>query len=383
MKLGLDGDVYVVNSMISMYAGFKTMRCAHKLFHQSFDFVDVVSWTAMVSGYANAGDLCLARRFFDRMPLRNEVSWNAMIGGYAAAGDVDNVQRLFDEMPARGVVTWSCIVSGFLHCGLCSRSLAVFKQMVSAGIQPNNSALVSAITACAQMKALEEGEKLYDYVLQLNRELDVTLGTAIVNMYGKCGSIDRAIQVFVQMPIKNLLSWNTMLAGLAISGHGRQALMLFWRLRMVGLDPNASTFVGVLSACSHSGLVDEGSCLFELMTHGYAIKPQAEHYGCMVDLLGRAGLIKEALHFVETMPVDPHPGLLGALAAACRVHGEVELGEQLGKQLIQLEPHHGGRYMLLSNIYAAARRWDDVALVRNLLKERSVRKTAGNSAVET
>lgn len=212
--------------------------------------------------------------------------------------------------------------------------------------------------------------------------MSVILGTVLVDMYGKCGSISKALKVFKDMPEKNVYSCNSMITGLAMNGSERQALTFFWKMQLMGLEPNAITFIGLLSACSHSGLINEGQQFFDMMTRVYGIRPLEEHYGCMVDLLGRAGLIKEAVDFVERMPVEPHPGLWGALAGACRIHGDVELGEKVGKQLIELEPHHGGRYVLLANMYGAARRWDDMAMVRKLLNQRKAAKFPGKSSVE-
>ncbi|KAJ4962110.1 hypothetical protein NE237_022020 [Protea cynaroides] len=382
-KFGIDSDVFVVNNMISMYCSCGELGNAWKLFEENRRIVDVVSWTALVTGYSNSGRVDVARQFFDNMPFRNSVSWNAMIAGYAQRGKIVEARKLFDDMPERSVASWSTMISGYSQCGMCSEALDLFGEMVGFGIRPNEPALVSAVSACAQLRALEQGVWLHGYVEEQRFEVNVTLGTALVDMYGKCGSIDKAFQVFNEMPEKNVLSWNTMIAGLALNGCGKQALTLFWRMQVMGPAPNDITFINVLTGCSHSGLVVEGRHVFYLMTQEFKIIPQLEHYGCMVDLFGRAGLIKEALDFVNDMPVQPHPALWGALVGACRIHGNVELGEELGKHLVELEPHHSGRYALLSNIFAAAKKWDDMAVVRKLFKERWVLKNPGNSVVET
>ncbi|XP_043717841.1 pentatricopeptide repeat-containing protein At5g66520-like [Telopea speciosissima] len=366
-----------------MYCSCGELSNAWQLFEENRSIVDVVSWTALVTGYSNSGHVDLARQFFDNMLFRNSVSWNAMISGYAQGGMIDEARQMFDDMPERSVASWSTMISGYSQCGMCNEALELFGEMVRLGIKPNEPALVSAVSACAQLRALEQGVWLHGYIEEQRFEVNVTLGTALVDMYGKCGSIENALQVFNEMPEKNVLSWNSMIAGLALNGCGKQALTLFWRMQVVGPVPNDITFINVLSGCSHSGLVDEGRRVFHFMTQEYKIEPQLEHYGCMVDLFGRAGLIKEALDFVNDMPVQPHPALWGALVGACRIHGNVELGEELGKHLIELEPHHSGRYALLSNIFAVAKRWDDVAVVRKLFKERRVLKNPGNSVVET
>ncbi|CAA6655738.1 unnamed protein product [Spirodela intermedia] len=371
VKFGFDSDVFVANNGIAMYSSCGDMSSARRLFDLCAYAADVVSWTSLVTGYLKSGSIDLARWFFDRMPSKNLVSWNAMIAGYARGRRTAEAGHLFDVMPDRNAASWGALVSGYAQSGLCKEALAIFKEMVGAGARPNEPGLVSAVSACAQLRALEEGEWVHRCIEEYGIEPNVTLWTALVDMYGKCGDISRALATFDAMPYRNIYSWNSIIAGLAMNGHGRQTLILFWKMLMLGQPPNAISFLGVLAACSHTGLVDEGQKLFELMTRGCGIRPLPEHYGCMVDLLGRAGLIEEAQALVEGMPFEPHAGLLGALAGACKLHGDDKLGEQLGK-----------KYALLSNIYAAARRWDDVVTVRNLLKERGVMKIAGSSMVD-
>lgn len=382
MKLGLDSDAYVVNNCIGMYSGWGDMCSAQKVFDGHRGAADVVSWTAMVTGYSNSGQVDRARWFFDRVESKNSITWNAMIAGYARARRKEEACNLFDEMPERNEASWGSMVSGFSQCGLCRDAMAVFWKMVRGGVSPNEATLVSMVSACAQSRTLEHGERVYRYIKKHRVKMSLILATVLVDMYGKCGNIGEAIRIFNAMPVKNVYSWNSMITGLANSGYGRQALTLFWKMRLAGIEPNDVTFIGLLSACSHSGLVDKGRWFFDVMTRVYGIRPSEEHYGCMTDLLARAGMIKDAVEFMDGMPVEPHPGLLGALAGACRTHEELELGEEVAKRLIELEPHHGGRYVLLANMYAAARRWDDVSMVRRMLKERRVVKVAGNSSVE-
>ena len=384
VKFGLDRDVFVVNNMIALYSSFRELRSARKVFDESYSLVDVVSWTTLITGFSNSGQIDEARKIFDLMPLKNTVSWNAMISGYAGSSRINEARKLFDEMPDRDAASWSAMVSGYSQLGMCNEALELFMEMVIGDkMIPNEAALVSAVSACAQLRALEEGRWLHSYIKEKKLRINVTLGTVLLDMYGKCGSILDAAGVFNLMSERNVNSWNSMIAGLALNGCGKEALALFWKMQFVGPSPNAITFIALLTGCSHSGLITEGRWLFSMMTQVYGIKPQLKHYGCMVDLLGSAGLVKEALDFVEKMPMKPHPELWGALVGACRIHGQVELGEELGKRLIDLEPHHGGRYALLCNIFAAAQRWDDVAMVRDLEKGRKVLKNPGNSIVET
>ncbi|KAM0882223.1 hypothetical protein ACQ4PT_032441 [Festuca glaucescens] len=382
VRLGHARAVYVVNAAVSAYFKAADVASAERLFSDTKDVADVVTWTTMVTGHANAGDVERARWFFDAMPEKNVVSWNAMLGAYAGAGKLSKARKLFDAMPTRNAASWSSMVTGLVQADHCEEALRVFGEMFGKGVTPNESALVSAVTACGRLRSVEHGAWAHTYAeRELRGAMSVVLATAIVDMYGKCGSICNAVRVFAAMPAKNIYSWNSMITGLAMNGGERQALSLFWKMQMAGVRPNDITFIGLLGACSHSGLVDEGRWLFSRMVDGFGIKPVQEHYGLMVDLLGRAGYVREAVDFVNSMPVEPHPGLWGALAGACKTHGEVELGEEIAKKLIELEPRHGSRYILLSNIYGASNRWDDMATVRRVLKERKVPKGAGNAVV--
>lgn len=254
--------------------------------------------------------------------------------------------------------------------------------MVRGGAVPNEPALVSVVSACAQLRSLEHGAWVHAYAdQQLQGAMSVILASAIIDMYGKCGGIRSAVRVFAAMPVRNVYSWNAMIAGLAMNGGERQALSLLWKMQMAGVRPNDITFIGLLSACAHSGLVNEGRRLFDSMIEDFGIQPVQQHYGLMVDLIGRSGRVREAMFFVKSMPVEPHPGLWGALASACKMHGELELGEEVAKKLIELEPRHGSRYILLSNLYGSANRWDDMAFVRKILKRRKVPKGTGNAVV--
>ncbi|AQK61461.1 Pentatricopeptide repeat-containing protein [Zea mays] len=352
LRLGHARDVYVANAAVSSYFAASDVASADRLFAEvSTDVADVVTWTTMVTGHASAGGLGRARHFFDAMSERNVVSWNAMLSAYARAGMLTEARDLFDAMPTRNAATWSCMISGLVLSGRCWEALGLFGDMVhSSGIVPNEPALVSVVSACAQMRSLEHGAWVHAYAEQeLQGAMSVVLASAIIDMYGKCGGIHSAIRVFAAMPMRNIYSWNAMITGLAMNGGERQALSLLWKMQMVGVQPNDITFIGLLSACTHSGLVNEGRRLFDSMIEDFGIQPFPQHYGLMVDLIGRSGRVMEALYFVKSMPVEPHPGLWGALASACKMHGKVELGEEVAKKLIELEPRHGSRYILLSN----------------------------------
>jgi pentatricopeptide repeat protein len=383
VRLGHYRGIYVVNAAVSSYFTASDVASAGRLFAEtSKDVADVVTWTTMVAGHANAGGVEEARCFFEAMPERNVVSWNAMLGAYARAGMVSEARQLFDIMSVRNAATWSSMITGLVQSRHCQQALRAFAEMVGCGAVPNEAALVSAVSACAQLRSVEHGAWVHAYAeRELQGVMSVILATAIIDMYGKCGNISAAVRVFAAMPVRNIYTWNSMIAGLAMNGGPRQALSLFWKMQFAGVRPNDITFVGLLSACSHSGLVDEGRWFFDTMVEDFGIQLDPEHYGLMVDLLARDGRVREAVYFVRSMPVEPHPGLWGALAAACKNHGEVELGEEVAKKLIELEPQHGSRYILLSNLYGTAKRWDDMASVRRLLKRRKAPKGTGNAVV--
>ncbi|CAM8911643.1 unnamed protein product [Rhodiola kirilowii] len=387
VRFGLDGDLFIVNNLIGLYTAGNDLCSAERLFVESGDeVVDVVSWTAMVTGCANMGKIERAREYFDRMPCRNVVTWNAIVSGYALSGSIHEARKVFDEMPDRDDASWSSMISGYYQQGLYKEALHLFKKGFcedgGVKIMPNESAFVTAVSACAKLRSMDDGVLIHEFIKDKDFDVRVKLGSALVDMYGKCGSVVKALKVFSLMPEKTDVSWSSMIAGLAFNGLGKQALWLFWKMRIVGPAPSKATFISVLSACSHAGLVREGCWVFDLMTREYQIRPELEHYGCMVDLLGRAGLVKEAVEVLELMPKESHAvGSLGAVAGACKIHGELALGEEIGKQLIELEPNQAGRYASLSNIFATAERWEDRVVISDMLKKRYVSKIPGNSIV--
>ncbi|CBI29005.3 unnamed protein product, partial [Vitis vinifera] len=297
-------------------------------------------------------------------------------------GKRDDAFGLFSEMPCRDVVSWNSMLACYAQCGKPNEALALFDQMRAVGVKPTEATVVSLLSACAHLGALDKGLHLHTYINDNRIEVNSIVGTALVDMYAKCGKISLATQVFNAMESKDVLAWNTIIAGMAIHGHVKEAQRLFKEMKEAGVEPNDITFVAMLSACSHAGMVDEGQKLLDCMSSSYGIEPKVEHYGCVIDLLARAGLLEEAMELIGTMPMEPNPCALGALLGGCRIHGNFELGEMVGKRLINLQPCHSGRYILLSNIYAAAKKWDDARKVRNLMKVNGISKVPGVSVIE-
>lgn len=267
---------------------------------------------------------------------------------------------------------------------MSNQAIAMFKSMKSQGVEPNKITLVGLLSACASIGALDVGKWVETYASQRSLQHDIFVATALVDMYAKCGSIDNALRVFEDMPIRNEVSWNAMIAALAFHGQPQDALSLFERMsREDGAPrPNDVTFVAVLSACVHAGLVNEGRRLFNVMGLSFGLTPKIEHYSCMVDLLARAGHIYEAWDFIERMPEKPDEIVLGALLGACQKRRNVEVSQRVTQLLLDIEPTNSGNYVISSKIYANLKMWDDSAKMRVLMRERGVNKTPGCSWIE-
>ncbi|XVF76025.1 hypothetical protein PTKIN_Ptkin13bG0234500 [Pterospermum kingtungense] len=350
IKHGFETNVYVQNSLLRMYSTCGDLEAANSIF-QSMSCLNVVSWTSMIAGFNEVGDVKMARNLFDTMPEKNLVTWSTMISGYAKNNEFDKAVELFQVLQDKGV-------------------------------KANETVMVSVISSCAHLGAIELGEKAHEYIVRNNLSLNVILGTALVDMYARCGSIERAIRVFQELPERDVLSWTALIAGLAMHGYAQRAVLFFSEMVESGLKPRDITFTAVLSACSHGGLVGKGLELFESMKRDYGIEPRLEHYGCVVDLLGRAGKLAEAEKFVLEMPVKPNAPIWGALLGACRIHKNAEIAERVGNILIPLLPEHSGYYVLLSNIYARTNRWENVEGMRQMMKEKGVKKPPGYSLIE-
>ncbi|XP_068667599.1 pentatricopeptide repeat-containing protein At5g66520-like [Aristolochia californica] len=338
--------------------------------------------SSLISMYNNCGCVDLARHLFDKMLDFNLVACNAMISGHLNAGDLRSARWLFERMPERDGVSWSTMVAGCVQLGDPKQSLELFSDMWSSKVDVDEVILASLLSACAQQGLLDRGKWFHAYLYRSGVKLDVVLCTSLIDMYSKCGGIEIAYRLFSSMPAKDKLAWNAIIQGLAMNGYGKRSIGVFQEMQCLGEEPDEVTFVGVLSACSHAGLLQEGQKYFELMTEFYCIKPSLEHCGCMVDLLGRTGHLEDALEFIKKMPVEPNAAIWGALLGGCFIYGNMELGEYVGKHLVELEPHHSGRYVLLSNLYANANQWDKARRVRELMKKKGIQKIPGKSTIE-
>lgn len=413
VKVGLDKDVFVQRALVRMYA--KTGDCdgALRLFDRClnpgivthndlingcwrigdveaarrvFDGMkerNVVSWSIMVDRYAKNGMVEVARQLFDEMPERNLFSWTSLMSGYMRCGHMEDARWVFDRIPERNVVAWTVMISGYAQNCLFKEALEMFLQMQITGMDPNEVTLVSVLSAVAQLGALTQGRWIHAYIERKGIEVDGVLGSALVNMYSKCGCIEEALVVFESLKCKELPAWNSIVLGLASHGLGEDALRFFSRMQVdSSATPNDITFVGVLSACSHAGLVAEGRVIFDLLTNCYKRTSNIIHYGCMVDLLGRSGHLEEAKELIENMPMEPNSVLWKILLGACRIHKNVEMAEHISRVAIGSSLQDSGFYAITSNIFSEAGRWDNVGNLRRQMNDLKVQKVAGCSWIE-
>ncbi|CAL9756169.1 unnamed protein product [Musa acuminata subsp. burmannicoides] len=413
-RLGFESDLYVRNSLIHMYSTLGDVDSARKLFDLDLDS-DFVTWNSMIDGYVKNGMVDSARRLFDDMSERDIITWNVMIAGHAGVGDMDAAKDLFIKMPERDVVSWNTLIDGYARkdetgvarelfdvmpiknmvswnvvLALYARiknyreCLKLFDSMTATGdAKPNEATFVSVLTACACLGDLARGKWVHSLMKNSSGAIkpDVLLSTALLNMYSKCGDMHLAKEIFDSMEEHSVATWNSMIIGYGLHGNGEKALELFMKMEKEGPTPNEATFVCVLSACAHGGMVLEGWWCFDRMIHFHKIEPKVDHFGCLMDLLSRAGFLKVSEKLVQGMPVEPVPALWGALVSACKTHCDLHLGEVIGKKLIDMEPQDIGPYILLSNIYAAKGRWDDVEKVRKMMEKKGLRKGTGISLV--
>jgi pentatricopeptide repeat protein len=412
---GNEPRTFLINTFLNMYVKFNLLDEAQALFDQMPER-NVVSWTTMISAYTNAklNDKALELLI---MMLRQGVVPNmftfssvlracdglsnlrqlhsriikagleydvfvrsALIDIYSKLGELQAALSVFNEVVSGDSVVWNSIIGGLAQNSDGDEALNLYKSMKISGFPPDQSTLTSVLRACTGLALLELGRQVHVHVLKFDR--DLILNNALLDMYCKCGSMEDANFVFTRMLEKDVISWSTMIAGLAQNGFSREALKLFQSMKDSGAKPNHITILGVLFACSHAGLVEDGWYYFQSMKKKFGINPGREHYGCIIDLLGRAGKLDQAIKLIHQMECEPDAVTWRTLLGACRVHRNVDLAIHAAKQILKLDPEDAGTYILLSNIYANSQRWDDVTEVRRTMKARGIRKEPGCSWIE-
>ncbi|XP_059625661.1 pentatricopeptide repeat-containing protein At3g62890 [Cornus florida] len=382
-------DFHTFPFLLQSFTSPSSLHSGLKIHAQIFKFglaCDPFVQTSLINMFSSCGNLGFAQQLFDEIPQPDLPSWNSIINANVKLGFINVARNLFDEMPKRNVISWSCMLSGYVRCGECKEALTLFREMQRmevSDVRPNQFTMSVVLSACGRLGALEHGKWAHAYIDKCGMKVDVVLGTCLIDMYAKCGSIDRARWVFDNLgPNKDVMAWSAMMSGLAMHGHGQECLDLFSKMMNYGVRPNGVIFLGVLCACVHGGLVSEGNDYFNMMDKEFGISPLIQHYGCMVDLYGRAGLIDKAWDVVKSMPMEPDVIVWGALLSGSRMCGDIETCEVALKKLIELEPTNSSAYVLLSNVYAKMGRWKDARNVRSLMEANGIRKVPGCSLVE-
>ncbi|KAL4016174.1 hypothetical protein IC575_023805 [Cucumis melo] len=418
-KYGFGSNVFVQNSLVSMYAKFGQTSSARIVFDKLHDRT-VVSWTSIISGYVQNGDPMEALKVFKEMRQCNvKPDWIALVSVMTAYTDVEDMGQgksihglvtklglefepdivislttmyakrglvevarfFFDRMEKPNLILWNAMISGYAKNGYGEEAIKLFREMISKNIRVDSITMRSAILAGAQVGSLELATWLDGYISKSEYRDDTFVNTALVDMYAKCGSIYLARCVFDRVANKDVVLWSAMIMGYGLHGHGQEAIRLYNEMKQAGVSPNDGTFIGLLTACKNSGLVKEGWELFHQMPN-HGIEPHHQHYSCIVDLLGRAGYLNQAYDFIMSMPIKPGVTVWGALLSACKIHREVRLGEIAAQQLFILDPYNTGHYVQLSNLYASAHLWTHVANVRLMMTQKGLNKDLGHSSIE-
>ncbi|XP_047155318.1 pentatricopeptide repeat-containing protein At1g11290, chloroplastic-like [Vigna umbellata] len=413
-------EVPLSTGLIDMYVKCGNLGYAKRLF-DGLSEASIISWTAMIAGYIHCNNLNEGVRFFVKMleegMFPNEITilslvkecgiagalelgkWlhaftlrtgftmslvlaTAFIHMYGKCGDARRARSLFNSFKSKDLMMWSAMISAYAQNNCTDEAFDVFVHMTGCGIRPNEMTMVTLLKVCAKAGSLEMGKWIHSYIDKQGIKEDMILRTALVDMYAKCGDIDIAHRLFDAAMDRDVSMWNAMISGFAVHGHGEAAMKLFEEMQAQGVLPNDITFIGALHACSHSGLLQEGKRLFDRMVHEFGLIPKVEHYGCMVDVLGRAGMLDEAQELIKNMPMRPSMAVFGSLLSACRLHKNLKVGEWAAEQFLSLEPHKSGYNVLMSNIYASESRWGDVAYIRKGMKDEGIVKVAGVSSIE-
>ncbi|KAJ8477538.1 hypothetical protein OPV22_021265 [Ensete ventricosum] len=361
---------------------FRIGRTVHAMVYRWGLGGETVVGNALMDMYCRNGSIELARKVFSEMVVRDSVTWSSMLHGYMKHIGLESACQLFDEMPMKDTGCWTVMITGHVQAKRPVRALQLFLQMKSEGHIPIPITLLGVLSACADIGALDLGRTVHTYIIKINVDADVTVYNALVDMYSKSGNVGMAYQIFEEMMYKDVFTWTTMISGLAAHGDGYGAMKVFSKMLNSGVIPNEVTFVGVLSACSHSGLIHEGRKWFGRMKSIFSLSPQLEHYGCMVDLLGRAGLLTEAKSLIEKMDTEPDAIIWRSLLSACLAHSDAQLAEIAGKEIIRKEPDDDGVYVLLWNMYASSNRWEEALEMRKKMWNRKVVKQRGRSWIE-
>lgn len=386
----LDPDSFLFNSLIKASSKFGFSLDA-LLFYRRMLFSKIppssYTFTSVIKACADLSALKFGRVIHSHVFVNGYASdsfvQSAIVTFYAKSGALDVARKVFDEMPERSVIAWNSMISGYEQNGLGNEAVVLFRNMLELGVGPDSTTFVSVLSACSQLGLLDLGYWVHDYIVSNGIHVNVILATSLINMFSRCGSVSRARAVFDSMDEGNVIAWTAMINGYGMHGYGVQAMEIFYRMKACRLAPNSVTFVAVLSACAHAGLIHEGRRAFSSMRQQYGLVPGVEHHVCMVDMFGRAGLLSEAYRFIkELSPEELVPAVWTAMLGACKMHKNFDIGVEVAEHLISVEPENPGHYVMLSNMYALAGRMDRVESVRNVMIQRGLRKKVGYSTID-
>lgn len=421
LSSGFEANVYVQSALIDMYAKCGDLDSARRLLEYS-EIDNEVSWNSMIVGFVRQGFHKEALSLFKKMHARDikiddftypsvlncfasnidlnnaksvhslivktgfegyKFVNNALIDMYAKQGNLDCAFMVFNLMQDKDVISWTSLITGCAYHGSYEEALKYFSDMRISGICPDHVVVSSILSACAELTVLEFGQQVHAVFLKSGGCSSLSVDNSLVLVYAKCGCINDANRVFDSMHTRDVITWTALIMGCAQNGKGKEALQFYDQMLARGTKPDYITFVGLLFACSHAGLAENARWYFESMDKVYGIKPGPDHYACMIDLLGRSGKLIEAKALLDQMVGEPDATVWKALLSACRVHGDLELGERAANNLFELEPMNAMPYVQLSNMYSTAGKWEDAARVRKLMKSKGIRKEPGCSWVET
>ncbi|XAR66589.1 hypothetical protein NMG60_11012871 [Bertholletia excelsa] len=419
IKAGLNKEITFNNTLLDVYSKCGDIRGAAQVF-QNMSERTVVSWTSMITGYARDGlpdraialfhemkregielDIFAVTSLLHACALRGSLEngkeihnyirenamdsnlsvSNALMDMYAKCGSMIDARSIFKQIPTRDIISWNTMIGGYSKNSLPSEALNLFVAMQKVQ-KPDIITMTCILPACASLAALDRGREIHSHVMRNGWSSDRCVANALVDMYVKCGALILAQSLFDRIEVKDLVSWTIMIAGYGMHGFGNEAIATFNGMRQAGIKPDEVSFVSILYACSHSGLVDEGWRFFNFMRNDYGIEPQLEHYACMVDLLARSGKLRKAYKFIKEMPKEPDATIWGALLCGCRSHRDVKLAEEVAERVFELEPDNTGYYVLLANIYAEAEKWEEVKKLREKIGQRGLKKNPGSSWIE-
>lgn len=382
VKLNFLDDAFVRNALINMHAKCGDLGVASALLSEADGQQDVVAWSAVISGHAARGGLDMARQMFDACQCKDKVCWNIMLAAYAKHGEMEKAKELFDRAPEKDVVSWNTILNGYATQGMLEQALEVFDGMRGAGWIPDEATIISLLSCCAKTGSLDAGRAIHSLHLEGRSSISILIGNALVSMYAKCGDVNAAMKVFNGMKERDVWTWNSIIGGLALHGQAENSVHFFNKMLGEKIHPNEVSFLCVLGACSHAGLIEDGQRYFSLMKDMYGIQPNARHYSCIVDMLGRAGSLDEAYAITSSMRCEPSAVVWRTLLGACRNHGNAALGMVVQERLLNMGGDASGDYVLLSGIYASCSGWSEVETVRRSMDKRGLRKVAGCAQVD-